>query len=78
MAEQIQQFETVHSNISQILNDTAEARIHQSLFLVSVGSNDIFEFFGNLSKSNDDNATQEGQEFLTTLMNQYQAHLQVN
>lgn len=77
MAEQIQQFETVHGNISQDLNDTTEARIHESLFLLSVGSNDIFEFFDSLSKSNSGNVTLKVLEFMTNLMNQYQAHLQV-
>lgn len=77
MVEQIQQFKTVHGNISQNLNDPSESRIHQSLFLFSVGSNDILEFFDKFRKTNPDNATQEVQQFITTLMNQYQAHLQV-
>ncbi|KAJ1376879.1 SGNH hydrolase superfamily [Sesbania bispinosa] len=77
MAEQLQQFETVHGNISHYLNDTAEATINKSLFLISVGSNDIFEFFFNLTKSNPiNNITLEVQELMTTLMGQYQAHLQ--
>jgi hypothetical protein len=77
MAEQIQQFETVHGNISQNLKDISESRIHQSLFLFSAGSNDILEFFDKFRKTNPDNVTQEVQQYITTLMNQYQVHLQV-
>lgn len=76
MAEQIQQFSTVRNNISQYLNGTADARINKSLFLISVGSNDINEFL-LFNVTNSSNAIQEVQAFLPILMGNYQAHLKV-
>ncbi|KAJ7944089.1 GDSL esterase/lipase [Quillaja saponaria] len=74
MAEQIQQFATVHSNITEVLlNDNAEAMMNKSFFLISVGSNDIFDFFA--SNKNVTNDTQILQDFLNDLMSNYQNHL---
>ncbi|XP_061359899.1 GDSL esterase/lipase At5g37690-like [Gastrolobium bilobum] len=75
MGEQIQQFTTVHDNISQYLNGTGEDRINKSLFLISVGSNDILEFF-LYNASNSNNITLELQDLLTSLMIIYQTHLE--
>ncbi|KAL2333868.1 hypothetical protein Fmac_015081 [Flemingia macrophylla] len=77
MAEQIQQFETVHGNISQSLNDTAEATINKSLFLISVGSNDILEFFYfNLSNNhNFSDASLKLNKFSSMLRTTYISHL---
>ncbi|KAG5108408.1 hypothetical protein AAZX31_16G108200 [Glycine max] len=76
MADQIQQFATVHGNILQYLNDTAEATINKSLFLISAGSNDIFDFLlYNVSKNPNFNITREVQEFFNLLRTTYHTHL---
>ncbi|KAF7829020.1 GDSL esterase/lipase [Senna tora] len=72
MGEQIQQFASVQGNISEYLNDTAEARVKNSLFLFSVGSNDIFEFFAANPSANDTQI----QLFLNTLITTYETHLE--
>ncbi|XP_027347980.1 GDSL esterase/lipase At5g37690-like [Abrus precatorius] len=75
MGDQIQQFKTVHDNISQYLNGSAEATINKSLFLVSAGSNDIFDFFFFNIDKNPGKSTLKVLEFISKLMSNYQAHL---
>lgn len=76
MREQVEQFATVRSNISQILGGdaAAETLIQKSLFIFSVGSNDIFDFF---FPPNISHTEQELQGYMTSLMYNYQIHLKV-
>ncbi|KAF2306325.1 hypothetical protein GH714_016449 [Hevea brasiliensis] len=71
LREQIQQFSTVRDNISALLGPENNAMLlSQSLFLISVGSNDIFDYQRNTS------AKMTVQEFLDILQETYQNHLQ--
>ncbi|KAJ8764521.1 hypothetical protein K2173_006261 [Erythroxylum novogranatense] len=74
LAEQIQQFSTVHGNISEMLSPNATSRIFsQSLFLISTGSNDMFEFSAaTLNRTTNVTAS----EFLQSLLSNYTNHLQ--
>ncbi|KAF5453842.1 hypothetical protein F2P56_023560 [Juglans regia] len=65
----VQQFATVHSNLSEALGGSPENIIGKSFFLISVGSNDIFEYFADL------NTNQTLQVFIATLMDNYRTHL---
>lgn len=74
MREQIQQFSTVCGNLTEILGTEAAAdMLSKSLFLISVGGNDLFEYQLNMSK-NDPNLP-EAQELLRILSSTYQIHL---
>ncbi|KAL6274168.1 hypothetical protein ACE6H2_024860 [Prunus campanulata] len=66
--EQVEQFATVRNKISELLGEeAAAANISKSLFLISVGSNDILEHFAYNSQS--------GQDYITTLMSTYESRL---
>ncbi|XP_077246126.1 GDSL esterase/lipase At5g55050-like [Tasmannia lanceolata] len=70
MAMQIQQFSTVYSNLTYRLGTPGTNRfLSRALFLISVGSNDIFEFFG--IPTGPKNAT----AFLTSVIAKYDDHL---
>lgn len=69
MGEQVQQFATVGSNLSEALGGDAETKIRKSIFLISVGSNDMFEQF-NLTHTCE-------QDFMTSLITNYSTHLKV-
>ncbi|MED6150299.1 hypothetical protein PIB30_071068 [Stylosanthes scabra] len=77
MHEQVQQFKRVYKHISKYLNGSsgAQSRISKSIFLISVGSNDIFEFFVNATGSGA-NFTEVVPQFMSNLMDTYQSHLQ--
>jgi phosphoenolpyruvate-protein kinase (PTS system EI component) len=76
MREQIQQFSTVCGNLTEILGTEAAAdMLSKSLFLISVGGNDLFEYQLNMSQ-NDPNLP-EAQELLRILSSTYQIHLRV-
>ncbi|KAL1323257.1 hypothetical protein HN51_033609 [Arachis hypogaea] len=77
MHEQIKQFKSVYSKISEYLNESsgAEKRINKSMFLISVGSNDIFEFFINATETGA-NFTEVVPQFMSNLMDTYHSHLQ--
>lgn len=71
IAEQVQQFEKVHQACSKVLNKQAQLRISKSLFLISVGSNDIFEYFlYNQTQTHDG-------DFITSLLSSYESHLKI-
>lgn len=70
MGEQVQQFATVCGNLSEALGGDAESKIRKSFFLISVGSNDMFEHF------NITHGTCE-QNFITSLITNYTTHLKV-
>lgn len=70
LREQIQQFSTVRDNITALLGPHNTAMmLSQSLFLISVGSNDLFQYQRSTNMP--------VQEFLDTLQLTYQNHLQV-
>ncbi|KAH8508136.1 hypothetical protein H0E87_010318 [Populus deltoides] len=74
MREQIQQFSTVCGNLTEMLGTEAAAdMLSKSLFLISVGGNDLFEYQLNMSQ-NDPNLP-EAQELLRILSSTYQIHL---
>ncbi|MED6147217.1 hypothetical protein PIB30_042094 [Stylosanthes scabra] len=75
MGEQVEQFSSVCSNMSEYLNaSAAESIINKSLFLISVGSNDVNEFlFFNVSNSS--TLIHQLQQFLPFLMDNYQTHI---
>ncbi|XP_040369182.1 GDSL esterase/lipase At5g63170 [Rosa chinensis] len=52
----------------ELLGASAVANISKSLFIISVGSNDIFEHY-------DANDTSTGQNYITTLISTYETHL---
>ncbi|XP_024185286.2 GDSL esterase/lipase At5g55050 [Rosa chinensis] len=70
--EQVQQFATVRSHISELLGASAVANISKSLFIISVGSNDIFEHFDYNYTSN---PIVIGQNYIATLISTYETHL---
>ncbi|KAK7360277.1 hypothetical protein VNO77_02260 [Canavalia gladiata] len=75
MEDQIQQFTTIHGNMSQYVNESnAKAIINKSLFLVSVGSNDLFEFFYFNASKHPNNFTLVV-EFMNNLASNYQVQL---
>ncbi|KAI4314624.1 hypothetical protein L6164_027512 [Bauhinia variegata] len=75
MADQIQQFATVRSNISEHLKSSADAdaMINESLFLFSVGSNDFFDLYYY-----NNNAVTEKmrQDLLKNVIARYENHLE--
>ncbi|KAJ8764328.1 hypothetical protein K2173_006068 [Erythroxylum novogranatense] len=74
LAEQIQQFSTVHGYISEMLGPNATARmLSQSLFLISTGSNDMFEFSAAILYRT---TNVSAPEFLQFLQSNYTKHLQ--
>lgn len=68
--EQVEQFAIVRNKISELLGEEgAAANISESLFLISVGSNDILEHFAY---------NQSGEAYITTLiMSTYERRLRV-
>ncbi|EXC35275.1 GDSL esterase/lipase [Morus notabilis] len=69
VAEQVQQFAKVRNAYTKLLGNQAEDRLSKSLFLISVGSNDIFEYFLY-------NQTQiKSENFISTLLYSYEYHL---
>lgn len=71
VAEQVQQFAKVRNAYTKLLGNQAEDRLSKSLFLISVGSNDIFEYFLY-------NQTQiKSENFISTLLYSYEYHLRV-
>lgn len=67
--EQVEQFAIVRNKISELLGEEgAAANISESLFLISVGSNDILEHFAY---------NQSGQAYITTLMSTYESRIRV-
>ncbi|KAF9682130.1 hypothetical protein SADUNF_Sadunf05G0076200 [Salix dunnii] len=74
MKEQIQQFSTVCGNLTEILGAEAAAdMLSKSLFLISAGGNDLFEYQLNMSKK--DPNLPEAQEMLRIISSTYQIHL---
>ncbi|KAJ9172595.1 hypothetical protein P3X46_015812 [Hevea brasiliensis] len=74
LREQIEQFSTVRDNITALLGQENTAMmLSKSLFLISVGSNDIFDY-QRRSANTSTNLT--AQEFLDALREAYQNHLQ--
>ncbi|GJX99680.1 GDSL esterase/lipase-like protein [Tanacetum coccineum] len=71
MSEQIQQFETVISNLTLVKGRGAAKNIlAESMFAISVGSNDIFGYFGNKSTTIDPTI------YIGSLMTAYECHLE--
>ncbi|KAK6922533.1 GDSL lipase/esterase [Dillenia turbinata] len=69
LGEQIQQFATLKSNLSTVLPpEKVDDYLSKSLFLVSVGSNDFFEYANG--------STVPKEVFMATLLSEYQNHLQ--
>lgn len=72
--KQVQQFRTVRNNISESWGAGGLANISKSMFIISVGSNDMFELFAankyNLTKKTE-------QDFLSRLISSYETHLRV-
>ncbi|OVA16018.1 Lipase [Macleaya cordata] len=70
LGEQIEQFETVRGNLTELLGSAAatDAFLSESLFFISVGSNDIFDYFLDNTKPN-------MSEFMTKLSRTYEEHL---
>lgn len=74
LEEQIQQFTTVRENITDLLGSTkaADDLLQNSIYIISVGSNDLFEYeatqiFGHV----------DPKPFVTNLTQAYAAHLMV-
>ncbi|MBA0686578.1 hypothetical protein Goari_014176 [Gossypium aridum] len=72
MGDQIQQFSTVRSNITNMTASDAatDAILSKAFFLISVGSNDIFEYLLNLTRP-----PMTIPEFNATLVSTYEYHL---
>lgn len=75
LEEQIQQFSTVRSNITNMTGSEAatDSIISKAFFLISIGSNDIFEHLLNLTTP-----PMSTPEFNVTLLSTYENHLKVN
>ncbi|CAI0394330.1 unnamed protein product [Linum tenue] len=73
---QIQQFSTVAKNLTFLLGRThAAAHLAQSVFLFSVGSNDIFDYEKNVTGGNQQ-FNVSAKAFLTSMISEYGLHLQ--
>ncbi|KAF5960880.1 hypothetical protein HYC85_002089 [Camellia sinensis] len=71
LGEQIQQFSTVRPNITIILGpDKADKLISNSLYLISVGGNDFFDY------QRYNSTTMLPETFMTILLNAYATHLE--
>ncbi|KAL6214103.1 hypothetical protein ACLB2K_013541 [Fragaria x ananassa] len=69
LAEQIQQFSSVRSNLTALMGPVAtETYISKSLFFISIGSNDIFEYYRS-------NSSIPKEQFLSSLVVAYENHL---
>ncbi|KDP43726.1 hypothetical protein JCGZ_22353 [Jatropha curcas] len=71
MREQVEQFAIVCNNITQVMGQSAEKVISNSLIFISIGSNDIFDYLLF-------NETYDMDYFITTVMQSYQTHLTVS
>ncbi|XP_047965317.1 GDSL esterase/lipase At5g55050-like [Salvia hispanica] len=70
LSEQINQFATVRSNLSALIGDPAtEAKLNQSLFFISIGSNDIFGYF------NTSDAKKPPSTFINMMLSAYSQHI---
>ncbi|KAF9621490.1 hypothetical protein IFM89_021794 [Coptis chinensis] len=70
MSKQIQQFATVHNIIKEFCGEEAtDSILSRSPFFISVGSNDLFEYFAL------NNGTSNKQEYITILKSAYEKHL---
>ncbi|XWS45622.1 hypothetical protein CRYUN_Cryun15aG0152300 [Craigia yunnanensis] len=72
LEEQIQQFSTIRSNITNMTGSEAETDsiLSKAFFLISIGSNDIFEYLLNLTSP-----PMSIPEFNVTLISTYENHL---
>ncbi|XVF15990.1 hypothetical protein REPUB_Repub09cG0203600 [Reevesia pubescens] len=72
LEDQIQQFSTVRSNITNMTGSDAETDrlLSEAFFLISVGSNDIFEYLLNLTTP-----PMSLPDFNATLLSTYENHL---
>lgn len=75
LSDQIQQFATVKGNLTEMIGPVATANVlAKSLFIVSIGSNDLFEHVppnsSTLVDHNDD-------LYITSLQFTYHGHLEV-
>ncbi|KAI3447906.1 hypothetical protein Pfo_004571 [Paulownia fortunei] len=69
LSEQITQFTSVRDNFTAMIGPAAtEALLSKSLFFISIGSNDIFEYFSRKSKMPED-------EFISILISAYSQHI---
>ncbi|XP_068343170.1 GDSL esterase/lipase At5g55050-like [Pyrus communis] len=68
LGDQVQQFARVHDIISKLQGEGGLANISKSFFLISVGSNDIFEHFPT-------NQSTSAKRFVATLMSTYESRL---
>ncbi|KAF8405488.1 hypothetical protein HHK36_010395 [Tetracentron sinense] len=69
LGEQIQQFATVRNNLTAVMGPAAtESLLSKSVFLISIGSNDIFNYYSSNGNSNKE-------EFLIALKSKYEDHL---
>ncbi|KAK9034881.1 hypothetical protein V6N11_076936 [Hibiscus sabdariffa] len=73
LEEQIQQFSTVRSNITNMTGSDAQtdAILSKAFFLISIGSNDMFEYLLNLTVP----PSMSTPEFNTALVSTYENHL---
>lgn len=72
IGKQVQQFEMVRGNISEIMGPRETAGVlSKSLFLISVGSNDIFDY------QDFNSTTLSKQDFMDTLEFSFHNHLKV-
>lgn len=74
MAEQIQQFATVRSNITELLGSPKDVDdlLQNSVYIISVGSNDLVEY--TLSQGGQ---TGHPKQFMANLTEAYATHLAV-
>ena len=74
MGKQVKQFETVRGNITELIGlGGTEFMLSNSLFVISIGSNDLFElvnWYPNIT-------VLEKAEYLVNLKLEYRNHLKV-
>ncbi|XWS33922.1 hypothetical protein CRYUN_Cryun22dG0124600 [Craigia yunnanensis] len=75
LEEQIQQFSTIRSNITYMTRSevATDSILSKAFFLISIGSNDIFEYLLNLTRP-----SMSIPEFNVTLISTYENHLKVS
>ncbi|CAI9769781.1 unnamed protein product [Fraxinus pennsylvanica] len=70
LSDQIVQFTALRNNLTEVIGQAStEATLSKALFFISVGSNDIFEYF-------ETNSTEAIENFIDSLMSAYTTHIE--
>lgn len=72
LSDQIGQFTALRNNLTEVIGqESTETTLSKALFFISVGSNDIFDYFNTSS-------TVPIEKFIDSLMSAYTTHIEVS